>query len=207
LDKGYFSLYSSPEHKMGDVVGEKKVGKGSVIMIGSRLTQYLQSPTVFVYGYDTERQFYIAEPMKKLLLDILEKEGFQHSFVPESFLVDSADWDYQGVVFSYNAPKPEEVTVSVTYTPRWKAWVDGEKWTVRSRENLIVLDLPAGEHEVELHYVMTVFGYIGYGLSFLGVVILFFIVRKYSYVVRFTRYIGKRLVRFFQFPSKQWGNG
>ncbi len=207
LDTAYFSLYSSPEHKMGDVVGGKKVGKGSVIMIGSRLTQYLKAPTVFMYGYDSSRQFYIAEHMKELLYDILEKEDFQHSFVPEPFLVDSADWDYQGVVFSYNTPEPEEVTLSVTYTPRWKAKVDGEKWPVKSRENLIVMDLPAGAHEVELHYGMTIFGVIGYGLSLIGVGFLIYAYRRYSNMVRFIRYLGKHLVRFFQFPSKQWKNG
>jgi hypothetical protein len=207
LDTAYFSLYSSPEHKMADVVGEKKVGKGSVMMIGSRLTQYLKAPTLYMYGHDPNRQFYVAEDIKEVLYDILEKEGFQHSFVPEPFFVDSADWDYQGVVFSYNTPEPEEVTISVTYTPRWKAKVDGEKWPVKSRENLIVMDLPAGTHEVELHYGMTVFGVIGYGLSLLGVILLVYAHRRYSTMVRFIRYLGKRLVWFFQFPSKQWKNG
>ncbi len=207
LDMAYFSLYSSPEHKMGDVVGEKKVGKGSVVMIGSRLTQYLKAPTLYMYGHDPSRQFYVAENIKEVLYDMLEKEGFQHSFVPEPFSVDSADWDYQGVVFSYNVPEPEEVTVSVTYTPRWKAKVDGEKWPVKSRESLRVMDLPAGTHEVELHYGMTVFGVIGYGLSLMGVILLVYAHRRYSTMVRFIRYLGKRLVRFFQFPSKQWKNG
>jgi hypothetical protein len=207
LDAAYFSLYSSPEHKMADVVGEKKVGKGSVMMIGSRLTQYLKAPTLYMYGHDPNRQFYVAEDIKEVLYDILEKEGFQHSFVPEPFFVDSADWDYQGVVFSYNTPEPEEVTISVTYTPRWKAKVDGEKWPVKSRENLIVMDLPAGTHEVELHYGMTIFGVIGYALSLMGVILLVYAHRRYSTMVRFIRYLGKRLVRFFQFPSKQWKNG
>ena len=207
LDTAYFSLYSSPEHKMGDVVGEKKVGKGSLMMIGSRLTQYLKAPTLYMYGHDPNRQFYVAEDIKEVLYDILEKGEFQHSFVPEPFFVDSADWDYQGVVFSYNTPEPEEVTISVTYTPRWKAKVDGEKWPVKSRENLIVMDLPAGTHEVELHYGMTIFGVIGYALSLMGVILLVYAHRRYSTMVRFIRYLGKRLVRFFQFPSKQWKNG
>ena len=207
LDAAYFSLYSSPEHKMADVVGEKKVGKGSVMMIGSRLTQYLKAPTLYMYGHDPNRQFYVAEDIKEVLYDILEKEGFQHSFVPEPFFVDSADWDYQGVVFSYNTPEPEEVTISVTYTPRWKAKVDGEKWPVKSRENLIVMDLPAGTHEVELHYGMTIFGVIGYALSLMGVILLVYAHRRYSTMVCFIRYLGRRLVRFFHFPSNYWKNG
>ncbi|MDD3268859.1 MAG: hypothetical protein PHX14_06010 [Syntrophomonadaceae bacterium] len=43
----------------------------------------------------------------------------------------------------------------VTYTPRWKATIDGKPWLVYNTKNLILLKLPAGQHQVKIKYGMS----------------------------------------------------
>jgi len=54
--------------------------------------------------------------------------------------------------FSYTAEKSTPVLISFTYSPYWKAYLDGQEIKIYRVENLMALDLPAGAHQIEMNY-------------------------------------------------------
>jgi uncharacterized membrane protein YfhO len=70
------------------------------------------------------------------------------------------DFDYRMVsfddnlvLFSYNSTSPKEVLVKVTYHPYWRAFVDNQEIDIGvSTDNLMVLELAPGRHDVLLSY-------------------------------------------------------
>jgi hypothetical protein len=113
-----------------------------------------------------------VDSLKALITGLIDRREHSADFMPVDFGVLSSDWDYKGGSFAYSTEEPAEVTVSVTYTPRWKVTLDGKPIRARSRENLVVLDLPAGLHRVRLDYGISALGYAGYGITAAGLVLL-----------------------------------
>lgn len=174
LDRVDYKLYGS-QHRAGfDMIGTKKVGAGEVVFIGGRLTQYLPSPSYYIWGFQEEDIVPDVASLKAVITDLIDRKEHSSTFVPGVFDVLSSDWDYKGGAFAYSTDEAQEVTVSVTYTPRWKVTLDGKPIRARSRENLVVLDLPAGLHRVRLEYGISILGYIGYGITAAGLLLLLF---------------------------------
>ena len=174
LDRVDYKLYGS-QHRAGfDMIGTKKVGAGEVVFIGGRLTQYLPSPSYYIWGFQEEDIVPDVASLKAIITDLIDRKEHSSTFVPGVFDVLSSDWDYKGGAFAYSTDEAQEVTVSVTYTPRWKVTLDGKPIRARSRENLVVLDLPAGLHRVRLEYGISILGYIGYGITAAGLLLLLF---------------------------------
>jgi hypothetical protein len=174
LDRVDYKLYGS-QHRAGfDMIGTKKVGAGEVVFIGGRLTQYLPSPSYYIWGFQEEDIVPDVASLKAIITDLIDRKEHSRTFVPGTFDVLSSDWDYKGGDFAYSTDEAQEVTVSVTYTPRWKVTLDGKPIRAGSRENLVVLDLPAGLHRVRLEYGISILGYIGYGITAAGLLLLLF---------------------------------
>lgn len=90
------------------------------------------------------------------------------------------------------------MTISITYTPRWKATIDGKPSDVGQRENLITLQLPAGGHKVQLKYGLTKYAVIGYTTLITGLLLLFLFTRYYDINISNLRKLYIFFKKYFQ---------
>lgn len=110
-----------------------------------------------------------------ILAAVLGVSDPQGGLKPVPFPVEASRWDGRGVEFSYSSASPAPTVVSVTWTPRWRARVDGQQVRVYRHENLVLLLLPAGAHRVQLRYGPTWVTWAGWAGTLLGVILLFLI--------------------------------
>ncbi|MEL7571227.1 MAG: YfhO family protein, partial [Eubacteriaceae bacterium] len=185
-----------------DIIGTKKARNGEVIFIGKHLSQYLKAVFTRNFGSSLENDdtYYpdCSDDIKMLFDNIFTTYGANKNFWPDPFPVKDAKWNYKGVDFVYSIPKAQEVTISVTYTPRWKATIDGKPIEVGQKENLITINLPAGEHHVKLVYGLTKYGIAGYIISLVGLLIFILFIKFYDIILDIFRQICIKLSNFLQ---------
>lgn len=199
LDDVYYKLYENDGRLQNDIIGAKNIEEGKVYFIGMHLSQYLKSSTILINGYNREETYPYAEKIKTILNDLFSLTTYNKNFTPESFPVTSSKWDYKGGEFEYSVQSPQEITISESYTPRWKITVDGNPIPVKQRESLIVLDLPAGDHKVALKYGITKYGFVGYMITVFGLLLLILYLCFYHKLTDFYKSIGNKLASFFEF--------
>ncbi|HCU08208.1 MAG TPA: hypothetical protein DF480_04475, partial [Clostridiales bacterium] len=112
LDHVEYKLYSGQDRAGFDMIGTQKVGQGEVIFIGGRLTQYLQSPSFFIWGFQEEDIVPDVASLKAIITDLIDRKEHGSTFVPGTFDVLSSAWDYKGGTFAYSIDEAQEVTVS-----------------------------------------------------------------------------------------------
>lgn len=205
------SLYNLDEvyanYEVGDsdvsigVLGAKNVGKGKVIFVGAHLSQYLD--TVYTrnngIGAYTDIVKENSNRVKDLYSDIFTFYDLNKDYLPEVYdSVKEHHWDYNGGTFTYESDEAREVTISITYTPRWSASLDGIKIPVGRSENLITLILPEGQHRVELTYGMTIYGKIGYLISAFGMVLLLVVLIFWKRLSRLLNKMADALGNYLQ---------
>ena len=199
LDKVYYQLVQNGGSLKNDIIGTKKVGNGEAIFIGMHLSQNLKGVYARNWGAPENGVFPNgSDEVKALLTDIFKTYGVKTDFWPDPFPVKNADWNYKGVDFEYSNPKAQEMTLSVTYTPRWKATLDGKSLEVGQKENLITLDLPAGNHKVKLVYGVTIYGIAGYVISLVGLLIFLLFIKFYDIIFINFRQICVKFSNFLQ---------
>jgi hypothetical protein len=159
------------DKKRVPVIGYKNMGGNPVYFVGISMGQQLNS-------------IHSAE-IKALLEQLIDIGHPNKNFVPVAFPVSDAQWGHDGFSFNYKSEEPVSMLVSVTYTPRWKGKVDGSPLKVQQMENLILLDLPAGEHQVSMRYGKTWVGWLGIALSIFSLLFVMFIYRRFEYLNRF----------------------
>lgn len=141
------------------VVGYKNVGGGRVYFTGLGLSRAVVA---------TKRRDADA-----VLLPLFDLGSPRKSLYLPAFPAQDPEWSYSGVTFSYEAETTRPLLISVTYTPRWRATVDGERVRVFNHENLVFLILPPGRHTVKMTYGITWVGLLGWGITILtGAVML-----------------------------------
>ncbi|MDD3168827.1 MAG: 6-pyruvoyl-tetrahydropterin synthase-related protein [Eubacteriales bacterium] len=206
LDKVYYKLIQNGGRLENDIIGVKKVGNGEVIFIGKHLSQYLKAVYVRNWGVPEREPGFpeCSDEVKALFTDIFKTYGVNTNFWPEPFPVTRADWNYKGVNFQYSSHEAQEMTLSVTYTPRWKATLDGKTIEVGQKENLIALDLPAGDHEVKLVYGLTIYGIIGYIISLVGLFFFVLFIKYYGIITYRFRLISKKINKFLQLTDTDY---
>lgn len=190
LDEVYYKLVQNEGRLENDIVGTKKVGNGEVVFIGKHLSQYLKAVYARNWGVPENDEYPdCSDEVKALFEDIFKTYGVNTNFWPDPFPVKNADWNYKGVTFDYFSQTAREMTLSVTYAPRWKATIDGNPAAIGQKENLITLNLPAGEHQVKLVYGVTKYGIAGYVISLLGLFMFLLFLKFYDIILfYFTRY-------------------
>lgn len=132
-------------------IGYKEVNGHKVYFVGLALGQQINK----THG----------EQIKAILEQLMDLAHPNKNIIPAAFPVETQEWKHDGFNFSYNSPQKAPVQISVTYTPRWKATVDGKPWKAYNMENLIYMELPAGSHKVVFHYGMTWVSWLGIALS------------------------------------------
>lgn len=181
---GFLSLYNLDEIYLSEIqksgaisnaiIGTKKVGDGEVLFLGGSFSQNIE----VVYaeyngkGAVTGNTALFSETSDEFYQSMFRYYDIETEWKPTPFQASVFQKNYRGGTFTYDSSKDQEVTVSITYSPRWKISVDGKEVPVGQRENLIVLNLPAGAHEVTLQYGMTIYGKIGYMITLAGILLL-----------------------------------
>ena len=199
LDRPYYKLLQNDGRLQNDVIGVKYVGKGKVVFLGMHLSQYLKAVYATIWGLqDEDRYPSCMGQVKSLFEDMFKTYGVNTDFWPKSFPVEHAVWKEKGVDFSYSSRNARNITVSVTYTPRWHATIDGKPLAVGQKENLITLDLPAGEHKVSLVYGVTKYGIAGYIISALGLIVFLLFIGFYDIITRLAKRIFEKVGKYLQ---------
>lgn len=80
-----------------------------------------------------------------------------------------ARWDDRGVSFDYDSDYETPLVISITYTQRWHATIDGSTAPIYRNESLILMILPSGSHSVRLTYGRSPAVYLGWAVSLAGV--------------------------------------
>jgi hypothetical protein len=140
------------------VLGYKNVGRGKVWFVGANLLYYAQ----------LAHEDALRDHIRGLVLagsTLLAETSFAP--VPVSGYVETAD----GIRFDYTAGEPVNALVSYTYSPRWRAVIDGYPMSLSERDHLIRIPLPAGTHHVEIRYDAfgTVWPWLGLLAGMIGV--------------------------------------
>lgn len=178
LDQSYYTLCQNEKSMQDDAIGVKNIDGGSILFIGMHLSQQMKAVYTRNWGLPEDDDFPMgADETKVLFKDIFKYLHVDFNFWPGNFPVESSTWNYKGGTFNYNSSTDQDIIVSVTYAPRWKAYLDGQEMPVGEKENLIFLSLPAGEHKVVLEYGITKYGAIGYLMSiFAAICLIIFII-------------------------------
>ncbi|MBN1438604.1 MAG: hypothetical protein JW929_04265 [Anaerolineales bacterium] len=140
------------------VLGCKNVGSGKVWFVGVNLLYYSQ-----LSGMDSLRAYIRSTVLHGSAVSTdLEWQAVQVAGYSES----SA-----GISFAYDAADTASALVSYTYSPRWRATIDGIEVPLGVRDHLIRLTLPAGTHFVEIRYdpFGTVWPGLGWAACALGI--------------------------------------
>jgi hypothetical protein len=120
------------------ICGTREMDGGSVFFVGGHLARLVDK---------TGR-----ERAKQVLGPLLQMGGANAWVLPERLNTLSEAWSPKGVSFEYEVPDTTPIVFSVTYTPRWHAFVDGVRQPTYPHENMVLLTLPAGHHSVQLIY-------------------------------------------------------
>ena len=206
---GLDTVYANFEFEGNDynnaILGTKKIGKGEVVFIGAHMSQYLDAVFTRINGSSLVDDLVTKNSNA---IELIYKSIFSFYQVDENYLpevyntVIENSWSYDGGSFTYKNKETKKVTISVTYTPRWTATIDGNDLDIGQRENLITLTLPAGEHTVTLHYGITIYGKIGYIISVIGLFVLVIFILFWKLNIKIIGIICDGLINYLQIYDK-----
>lgn len=91
---------------------------------------------------------------------------------------DVNEWKSEKRVISIKASTPALLRVSTFYYPGWKAAIDGKNTKIMIEKNtgVMLLDIPKGEHTLELRFKDTPLRYYSKVISFISCFIIAFLV-------------------------------
>lgn len=92
----------------------------------------------------------------------------------DSFGYVISRWDYTEKAFAVESPEGAEVRVKTFYFPGWHVWIDGNEVPVSVEDKIgaMLIDVPAGKHEVRLRFSDTLPRRAGSAISILTLVAL-----------------------------------
>ncbi len=133
-EKGVFG----EEKSVYAVCGVKQIPEGEIYFTGLHIPRLIKPE--------------FKEEARRLLEPLLDLGKPRKEIIPEPFETIWTRWDHKGVEFEYESLETQPVIISVTYTPRWHVYLDGEPITAYRHENLVLLILPPGRHAVSMRY-------------------------------------------------------
>ncbi len=141
------------------VLGYRQVGRGQAWFVGLNLFYYAR-----IVG-----QPEIATALGEAVLAELQVPD---TLALEAVPISGYEETPWSVTFGSHASEGGSVVLAYTYSPRWKALVDGRAIRLTNYEGLIRFDLPAGEHRVEVLYrpLGSVWPRLGLAVGVLGLV-------------------------------------
>ena len=162
LDEAILKINEGGEET--DAVGYKEIEGSKVWFIG---------PNLFYHAYLTHNEPEIEFAQKLVTNEEKTVQNTNNAKI-EPMTILSQTLEPESKKFTYSAEKATPLLVSFTYSPHWQAFVDGQKIKVYNLENLMALNLPAGNHNVEMKYERKVppTAFYGNWLSIAAIIIL-----------------------------------
>lgn len=98
-------------------------------------------------------------------------------------ILTEKEWTPEKSSFEVSAEKEQLLMISLTYSPHWKASINGKPLKIRNIEDLMVVEAPAGNYTLELNYgptTISILGWVVSGLTGLSLVflVIFYRVKK-----------------------------
>ena len=121
------------------VVGYKDVGAGRVWFVGLNL---------LYYGEISHTPQLATAITDQTLAQVDVTRVLTYEDVP----TESAHFGDRQLEFDYTAESAVDALVSFTYSPRWRAEVDGQPAALREYQHLMRVQLPAGRHRLRVIY-------------------------------------------------------
>ena len=151
----------SYEGRSFPVLGYRQVGKGRLWLVGLNLLYYAQ---------ETSNSDLMGKIRDAVLSDTHVDTSLSYPSVPIT------DWKPSGTGLSFTAGALADVRralISYTYSPRFRATIDGAPVPLASYQHMMMLKLPAGVHTVEIQYhpYGTIWPWAGLGIGLLGVLL------------------------------------
>lgn len=150
------------------VIGYRKIKKGKVLFVG---------PNLFYHAFLTH-----SDKELELVNYIVRGKAFANrrseARTPSNSKISLKRFEPEFLSFEIQAQRPEPVLVSYSFSPHWKAYVDGKETKVYNIEDLIFLSLPKGKHFVEVKYGNTPIHYSANSISVLTLLLLGFLVYR-----------------------------
>jgi hypothetical protein len=121
------------------VLGYKDIGAGRAWFVGLNL----------LYYSEVSHTPQLAQAIADLTLARSQVDrSLSYAAVP----TESVQFGDGRLEFVYTADRAVEALVSFTYSPRWRAEVDGQPIPLREYQHLIRAALPAGRHDLRVYY-------------------------------------------------------
>jgi hypothetical protein len=139
------------------ILGYKNVGNGRVWFTGANLLYYAQ-----LTGQEDLRAYI----RKTVLAGSSVSTALDLPAVPVREYTETP----YGLSFFYETAEPVRALISYTYSPRWRAAVDGIEIPLDVRDHMIRLSLPPGNHYVDIRYdpFGTAWPVLGWAAGILG---------------------------------------
>lgn len=153
------------------VLGYKNIDKSKVTYVGLNFFYHLY------LSHDKNE----LEMVKNLIQNPnVSKDEIDNTNKP---ILTQKEWTPEKSRFEISAEKEQLLMISLTHSPHWKAKLDGKSIPIIEAESLMVVEVPAGNHTLELNYEPTknsILGWVvtgGTGL-FLVLMIIFYIIKN-----------------------------
>ena len=121
------------------LIGYRDFGAGRIWFVGFNL----------LYWLDISDRFDLVAPVVQT---ILSHADVNSDVIPDPLPVRTLNRTATSVQLDYTLDDDQFVVLSQTYFPRWRATLDGQAIPIHNHQHLVALDLPAGQHLVELEF-------------------------------------------------------
>ena len=168
IDEVFFSLQSGQTKASDVLIGKKEVGSAYVTFIGGPITDQKSLVKGYYGGEDLSSEEYVKK-------DEVINSAFEYLFLNTdqyteldlpAFPVKDAKWGIDEFEFSYESEADKRIMISVTYTPRWHAYIGEKELTLEATDKMLSLVVPAGEHTVHMKYIPTGYAKVGVYMSY-----------------------------------------
>lgn len=174
-------------------LGYKYVGKNKIYFAGLALSQNTEAAVKKNFGFEAKAPN--SQEFINLLGNLLDIGKPNKSIFPTPFGVTQEKWTYNSFSFKYKTLESNPIVVSVTYSPHWQAKIDGKALKVDKLENLILINLPAGKHQVDFEYRMTWVGWLGLVISILTSLLVIFISLKMNAIEHMLKMVRSSFIK------------
>jgi len=202
LDNVLYGIKQDNSKFSVDIVGTKDVANGKVYFIGGPITQLKGFALTYLTGIKDDSS--LMKQREKILDSIMTNLFSNYDMYTKldlpAFDAQNINWGANSCEFNYQSDTSKRIMVSITYTPRWKVFIDGEEQKVDRVDNMLVFNVPAGSHQVVMKYTMTIYGKIGIGITILSLALMIFILLFYEKIMDILRVKVMAVIEYLQLP-------
>ncbi|NCB41126.1 MAG: hypothetical protein EOM59_00680 [Clostridia bacterium] len=205
MDETIFSFETAQEKTPVVLVGRKLVGNGYVTFIGGPLTAQKSLTKEYYGGEDISNPSYVERD--EVIYSVFEylfsnTEQYTDLALP-AFPVTHTEWGIDQFEFSYVSETEKKVMISVTYTPRWHAYLGEQELEIISTDKMLTLVLPAGENTVHMKYIPTAYAKVGVYMSYVSAALILVILLFFRQIKAwFTAFI-RRAADWLEIPNRE----